>query len=1269
MHPTFYGYLFLMIGLGLILLIALILRWLPRFTSTNTSITRRNISETTETEHEGAILVIEPGGRIASISQSARNLFVTHGKKPNLENLSRCTYPARFFLGICAREGQATFSLNGRLVEGFSVPAPAVLEKRTQPGFLVSLNQPSLQTSQRVQFLQPPQPGQNHRKTIRSQPSSYTLKTLAEISRDIAGNLDLDQTLRTILDKCKILVPSDFLELTIWENAAQQPQTFCLPQKSDKGLLVKPSTYCFSIGRGYAAWLVAKREPLLLEYLQDPAEIRPDLDPARFPYRSYLGYPILENRNLVGVLEFASLEDCVYDQEDVNTLDFFSGHIAKALQNAFLFRREHRKALELSGLADLTQAINAIREPQDLFYRLVESISPLVDVQVLGFMIFDETHRLLEAQIPFKGISSDSVVKWYQFGLQPGSRAEEIWLMADTLMTTDAAEDEHFKAFGLDHFARMTGIHQSVLVPLTTSGQMLGYLLVGNKLDGEDFDEDDVSFLKIISGKAAPIIENSNLIQLSRQRAQRAEVLRRIASLAKSNATLDETLKFSLIDLARLLQADAATVFLINTQERELQLHHGSSFGIPSQVLPIFKKISTQDVAFHETTSFSQKLFLTGSLEKLDPIPSLYTPFSQELLHHSLLSIPIIINQQGIGELVLGSQHANHFSQQDVRTAITACELMVTGFDLVHGSKNGSPSSATVPASIPEKSPVSAPGMETQIRQSIALQLEQQKTKALLRIFTELSNSLDLKHVLHATLEILSEYSGAPNISIWVTKNGKEELETLAMLCRPQSLTQVEFLEQKNWDQEFALDVIKQARPVLIEDILQELAWQKQTEAWQTGPLYRSILGAPLVNGAETVGCLLLLHPDRSYFSFEQVDLVQAVAYQVSMAINHAELFRLIHDQAEDFGVLLRNQQVETSRTKAILEAVADGVLVTDDSQKITLFNHSAERILGLQSTKVVGNSLEHFLGLFGGSALQWTQTIEQWTTNPGSYQAGETFSQQIHLDDDRIISVRLAPVFLNRGFLGTVSIFQDVTHQVELDRLKSEFVATVSHELRTPMTSIKGYVDILLMGAAGPVSEQQERFLEIIKSNADRLSILVNDLLDISRIEIGRKLLALQSLNLEELIDQTLEHYQQLAEGEQKSIYFTKNLPEYLPRVVGDHKRVGQILSNLVDNAYRYNIENGTITISAQQSNGTIQITIQDTGVGIPEYEISKVFDRFFRGETPLLLGVAGTGLGLSIVKNLVEMHHGQIWIESSGISGEGSKVSFTLPEYSPQK
>jgi PAS domain S-box-containing protein len=395
---------------------------------------------------------------------------------------------------------------------------------------------------------------------------------------------------------------------------------------------------------------------------------------------------------------------------------------------------------------------------------------------------------------------------------------------------------------------------------------------------------------------------------------------------------------------------------------------------------------------------------------------------------------------------------------------------------------------------------------------------------------------------------------------------------------------------------------------------------------------------------------------------------VQAAANQVAVAVNNAELYRLIRDQAEDLGTMLRSQQIENSRSKAILEAVADGVLVTDHNRNITLFNESAVKILGLERAAVVGQSMEHFSGLFGRATRRWMETIETWSKDPSTYRPGETFSEQFTLEDGRVIFVRLAPVSLRNDFLGTVSIFQDITHQVEVDRLKSEFVATVSHELRTPMTSIKGYVDILLMGAAGELSDQQTQFLQIVKNNAERLAILVNDLLDVSQIEAGRLRMTMHPVNLEELLDHAIEDLQRHTAGDSQNITVSKDIQPGLPRVLVDGERIRRVVDNLLGNAYQYNLQNGSIVVRMHAEGGMVQVDVKDTGVGIHPNDQERVFERFFRGENPLTLGVAGTGLGLPIVKSLVEMHGGRIWLESAGAPGQGCTFSFTLPVYTPQ-
>jgi PAS domain S-box-containing protein len=537
---------------------------------------------------------------------------------------------------------------------------------------------------------------------------------------------------------------------------------------------------------------------------------------------------------------------------------------------------------------------------------------------------------------------------------------------------------------------------------------------------------------------------------------------------------------------------------------------------------------------------------------------------------------------------------------------------------------------------------------------------EHQRTEALLRITTELSSSLDFESILQRTLEVLNEVIGASHATCMVLQPGNKKLRHLATVGYSNPLPPGGMPSALNINQGLVGWIISNRQPVLIDDVLKDVRWIQLPNSWYS---HRSAIGAPIIMGEQLLGVLLLYYPEVGKFSEEQLDLIQAAANQMAVAIKNAELYHLTRDQKEELSTLLRDQRVETSRSRSILEAIADGVLVTDQHGEITLFNHSAEGMLELKRAEVIGRSIEHFAGLFNGIALAWMEMIKTWMQDPRSINPMITFSEQVSLDNGNVLSVNLAPVMNNNEFFGTVSVFRDITHLIEIDRLKSEFVATVSHELRTPMTSIKGYVDILLMGVAGNLTEQQLRFLRVVQQNTERLTILVNDLLDLSRIEAGQVNLTMQPIDLPELIDEVMEEIDRLTVAENKTMQFKLDLPFDLPHINGDPERIRQILINLLGNAFHYTLSNGQVNLRARHIGDEIQVDIKDNGVGIPPKEQERIFDRFYRGENHMVIATAGTGLGLSIVAKLINMHHGRIWVQSSGVEGEGSTFSFTLP------
>lgn len=1003
----------------------------------------------------------------------------------------------------------------------------------------------------------------------------------------------------------------------------------------------------------------------------------------------------------LGVLVLDSPQaTAAFSEEDLAVVTSLAQQTALTLDNARLYQASVQRSGQLQALTDVSTTITSSLQTEELIATLLDQLQAILpyDTGTLWLRQKGGTGQSRQSGADrmvvraARGFEDSDQRIGLTIDVQDSQLLNEMITTSRPIWVANVLKDPRFRALPVDEdllaeidqdapSAAIGYEHLSWLgVPLIASGEVIGVIAL-EKTESSFYTPDDIQVATAFAGQAAVGLENAKLYQESvnralelDQRSQTLTILNRLSSELSSSLDATHILDSAVRELLYVMPCTSVSALLVkygpesddqdNTgvlgQSRSrviLQaeypyesLDEESTYGLGTVLpnIPLFERLQETQGIFNTDD--------VGQESELEPL-------QEFLAHHytrSLLIVPIVSGGTGEdatlseprfhGMLLAHNSHPYRFAADEVELARTISNQVAIALQNARLAED----------------------LELRVRQRTAeLGREHQRSETLLRIITELSATLDLDQVLHSTLQVLSEYVDAEQITILIARPGEKKLHRLASIGYTPEPPEEGSPTTLDIDQGLAGWIITQRQSVLVEDVLKDDRWIKIStdEPARYFPFqHRSALGVPLMSGAEALGCLLLFHPNEGHFSMDQLDLVQAAGNQVAVAVNNAELYRLIRDQAEDLGNMLRSQQIETSRSKAILEAVADGVLVTDAKRLITLFNESGENILGLERSQVLGRSMEHFSGLFGRATRSWMETISNWSQDPTTYQPGDTYAEQITLEDGRVISVHLAPVSLRNDFLGTVSIFQDITHQVEVDRLKSEFVATVSHELRTPMTSIKGYVEVLLMGAAGEISEKQRRFLHVVKTNTERLSVLVNDLLDISQIESGQAKLSMQPLNVNELVDQAIDALERRTEGDEKSITIEKEIQPGLPRVLGDAERIFRILDNLLDNAYQYNTPEGLISIRMHQSDNEVQIDIQDTGVGIHPDDQPQVFERFYRGESPLVLGVSGTGLGLSIVKNLVEMHNGRIWVESTGVPGEGSTFSFTLPVYEPE-
>jgi two-component system phosphate regulon sensor histidine kinase PhoR len=339
----------------------------------------------------------------------------------------------------------------------------------------------------------------------------------------------------------------------------------------------------------------------------------------------------------------------------------------------------------------------------------------------------------------------------------------------------------------------------------------------------------------------------------------------------------------------------------------------------------------------------------------------------------------------------------------------------------------------------------------------------------------------------------------------------------------------------------------------------------------------------------------------------------------------------------------------EQAKVRTILDGMIEGVVALDDRGRLLLLNPAARAMFGVEQGIPEGRS---FLEVIRQKGLLDLVDEVRATAAPARHEI------ELGPPVNRLVAARGVPLGLGPGAPGVLLVLNDVTELRRLERVRSEFVANVSHELRTPLTCIKGYLETLLDGALED-SAHARRFLEVAGTHAERLDRLIDDLLELSNIESGRVTLVPVRLDLDEVVAGMAAMFERRTV--QNRLTLVRAVRPGLA-VRADRDRLVQILVNLVDNAVKFTSEGGQIRIEAALgSDGRVEITVRDTGVGIPSTDLPRITERFYRVDRTRSREVGGTGLGLAIVKHLVQAHGGELRIESA--LGSGTAVSFTLP------
>ena len=796
-----------------------------------------------------------------------------------------------------------------------------------------------------------------------------------------------------------------------------------------------------------------------------------------------------------------------------------------------------------------------------------------------------------------------------------------------------------------------------LLLPMEFQNRLVGLAELMDSRVERTFAPPEVALAQLLANQAASAIENARLYEqaqqeiIERKRAEAAEreqrrlaealyqaetqrrygveTMRDATTALTSALDLEQVLNNILIYLERVVPYDSACVFLVEGD----QFHAAAGRGFPAPV-----KIIGQD--FPTTESFvyqkSRHIEHPVILADVQTEPDFY-PWEGLDYIRGWMGVPLMARGRFIGYLTLDSKQVAAYSETDATLAQAFANQAAAAIE------------------------------NTRLFETAKQRVTELETVH--QVNLSLAASLELQTVLDTILESLFKLlRGVKNAHIFLYESGRITFGTALWAGghkgqpfaepRPQGLTYT---------------VARQEQPIFVDDIRHHSLFVNAPPDWSG-----SIAGIPLKIGPRVVGVMNISHSQPRTWPESELRVLQLLAEQAAIAIENARLYEraqqeiaerkraeaeldayrvhletLVQQRTAELEQAMAETASARDKIDAILQSVADGLIVTDLDHRVILANPAAETLLGFRLEDVENQDIETTI------KASWLREIVQSTLrhHMSGCEIDVKLKDSIYGDKQpKIINARTALVDDRQGQpLGTVTIIRDVTELREVDRLKTEFLTLAAHEFRTPLTSILGYSEILLNRRLNETRQQQ--YLATIHEQASHLAEITNNLLDISRFEAGQALkMKTESVDMAALIQELLPQFTKTTSKHQLQVGDLSGLPP----VMGDSFRLKQVIRNILSNAIKYSPQGGTIAIGGQVRGDRVEFRVRDEGIGMTPEQQTQLFKRFYRANTSST-AISGVGLGLTISKIIVDLHGGEIWVESE--YGVGTTVYFTLP------
>lgn len=602
------------------------------------------------------------------------------------------------------------------------------------------------------------------------------------------------------------------------------------------------------------------------------------------------------------------------------------------------------------------------------------------------------------------------------------------------------------------------------------------------------------------------------------------------------------------------------------------------------------------------------QVFLTGQPTLVDDVRTSPAYFGERPDTRSKLAVPVAIHGEVLGVLNVESSHTNAFDQKDLdfyKTIASQLSLALENARLFEAERR-----------------------------------HRRQTEALEAAAAVVSGTLNLDTVLERILEQVERVVCGDAINVALIKDDDQ-----ARVVRRRGY------ETENWGVEslsiteypLLLEMIETGRPIVVPDTTCEPRWTRKEgqESW------RSYVGAPIKVGGVIVGFLSVNSIRPGAFDHQDAEGLQAFAHHAAAAIENAQLYQELHNYADalERRVEERTSQLRSqyAQLEAILDSTTDGIILAGSDGELVLANPVARDLLRQALSPKESAQLQEAVKALAARAEGHPEIVLELTG----------------LD----LQLTAAPVHKpTMQEAKAVVAIHDVSHIKALNRMKSRFVSNVSHELRTPIATIK-----LLAHLMQQQPEKWKEHLDPLIQEAEHQAKLVRDILEMSRVDAGRLEIRPEPTSINDLVEMSLEKYERQAREQELTLQYRPG--EEVPVAMADPRWMMQVLNNLLSNAIRYTPAGGAITVATgkevAEGRPWATITVKDTGIGIPEDELPFIFDRFYRGERPQTMQVSGTGLGLAILKEIIELHGGQVTVQSQ--VDKGSSFTVWIPVHSP--